>query len=185
MTHSLWINTNYKFLEKWSKAWAKEGWSDLLSMYIEYIDKNWQKFAFIPDGDDRLRFTQTWLKNMTKWSNSEYNRLHSVNNLAENWHIPDECEDSYLEVLAESHRDDIKLWLKDLFASYSEKDATRLVKLREIYLKLELHERVLWDLYFTQMLSLRDIGKKIDLPHMAVYVMIKDLKIKIRKWTGE
>lgn len=121
---------------------------------------------------------------MSKWSNSEYNRLHSVNNLPDNWEIPDSSEDAHIEVLAEADRDDLKLWMKDLHENFGEDKSNKLMKLRQIYLKLETHEKVLYDLYFTQMLSLRDIGKKIDLNHMAVYVMVTDLKNKLKIWIG-
>ena len=121
---------------------------------------------------------------MVKWSNSDFNKLGRVNNLDENWEIEDVAEDCRLEVLAESDREDLKLWMKDLYENFGEEKAAKLMKLRQVYLKLETHEKVLYDLYFTQMLSMRDIGKKIDLNLMAVYVMVKDLKNKLRLWIG-
>jgi len=39
-------------------------------------------------------------------------------------------------------------------------------------------------MYFTQMLSMRAIGKKIDLPLSAVYNMLNDLKIKLKLCAG-
>jgi len=166
-------------------VWAGDGWSDLLNLYIEYLDSHWLKFANIPPNDERLKFTQTWLQNMVRWKNSDYNKTYSVNNLEEGWDIPDEAEDHMIEIMAESDREDIGQWMIDVHRNFNELDAIRLIKLREIYLQLTTPERVLWDLYFTKMMSLRQIGKKIDLPHMAVFTMIRDLKNKIRLWIGE
>lgn len=184
MTHSVWIQNNYDFLERWSKIWAKDGWSDLLNLYVEYLDEQWLKFGGIPDDEQRLKFTNTWLKNMSKWSNSEFNRQYSVNDLAENWEIRDSAEDNHIEVLAEADREDLKLWMRDLYVNYGEEGSNKLMKIRQLYLRLETHEKVLYDLYFTQMLSLREISKKIDLNHMAVFFMVKDLKNKLRTWIG-
>lgn len=142
------------------------------------------KFSTIPDDDARLKFTNTWLKNMSKWSNSEFNRLYSVNNLPDNWEIKDSGEDTYIEVLAEADREDLKLWMKDLYVNFGGEKSAKLMKLRQLYLKLETHEKVLYDLYFTQMLSLRDIAKKIDLNHMAVFCMVGELKNKLKTWIG-
>ncbi len=121
---------------------------------------------------------------MAKWSNSEFNRTYLVNNLPENWEIDDVGEDDMIEVMCESDREDIRLWMIDLHRNFSERDSERLMKLRECYLELDTHERVLWDLYFQQMMSLRDIGKKLDLPHMSIYSMINELKKKIKEWIG-
>ena len=157
----------------------------MISAYVDYLDKKWEKFEEIPDNNERLKFTQTWMKNMVKWSNSEFNNSLRVNDLAEDFVIKEESYDSYIDIMAETEREDIKLWLKDLHNNWSELDANRLIKLREVYLRLELHEKVLYDLYFTQMLSLREIGKRIDIPYMSVYSMIKELKNKIKLWIGE
>jgi predicted DNA-binding protein YlxM (UPF0122 family) len=53
--------------------------------------------------------------------------------------------------------------------------------MRKIYLTLDTHQRVLWDLYFSQMLSMRAIGKKLDLPLSAVYNMVVELKSEIKR----
>jgi predicted DNA-binding protein YlxM (UPF0122 family) len=53
--------------------------------------------------------------------------------------------------------------------------------MRKIYLTLDTHQRVLWDLYFSQMLSMRAIGKRLDLPLSAVYNMVVELKSEIKR----
>jgi len=184
MRGNTWIEQNYIFLEKWSKRWSPDNWSDLLSMYCLYIDSNWIKFSAIPDGDDRLRFTQTWFKNNVGWRNSDFNKSIRVNSMDEEYDIPDKAEDSFIEITCETDREDIKEFMLDLNRRFSEFDVNRIMIMRKIYLGLDTHERVLYDLYFSQMLSMRAISKKIDLPLSAVFNMLNDLKIKLKLCAG-
>ena len=39
-------------------------------------------------------------------------------------------------------------------------------------------------MYFTNMLSLRKIGKRLNIPFMAVYKMLNELKEKIKQLYG-
>lgn len=93
-------------------------------------------------------------------------------------------EDHLLELRCESNREDIREWLVDVYVQFGDVGTNKLVKLREIYLKLEVHERVLWDLYYTNMNTMRDISKKLDIPLTAVYKMITDLNLKIKEKYG-
>jgi hypothetical protein len=179
-----WIERNYQFLETWSKRWHPEEWAELIAHYCLYIDSNWSKFSTIPDGEDRLRFSQTWMKNNVRWMNSDFNKSIRVNDLTEEFDIYEEGEDHFLDVMCETDRPDIRDFMMDISKRYSESDVDKIVKLRAIYIELETYERVLWDLYFNQMLSMRDIGKKLDLPLSSIFNMVKDLKIKVKEKCG-
>ena len=181
MNGSRWVTDNYTFLETWSKRWSPTYWDELISFYCLYIDSNWTKFSAIPDGDDRLRFTQTWFKNNVGWKNSDFNKAIRVNSIDEEYDIPDLAEESFIEVTCETDREDIKEFMLDLNKRFSEYDVNRIMLMRKIYLTLDTHQRVLWDLYFSQMLSMRAIGKKLDLPLSAVYNMVVELKAEIKK----
>jgi hypothetical protein len=180
MTHSHWINNNYDFLQRWSKIWAGDRWCDLISYYCIYLDTNWEKFDSIPDTDERIRFTQTWLKSNVRWQNSEFNKITKLNDLEENWEVPDEEQDDLLHIYCETDREDIRDWLIDIHKEWGESGSSKLIKLREIYLGLTTPDKVLWDMYYTNMSSMRDIGHKLNLPLSAVYQMITELKIKIK-----
>ena len=177
MNWSQWITDNYDFLKLWSKRWAGQHWGELLSCFTTYLEKNWQRKYLKMNDDERIRFTQTWMKNMSKWSNSEFNRDISVNNFSEEWSIEDTYE-SLNEIRAEV-TNDIAEWLIDLHQNFAEDDVIKIVKIRSIYLQLETHEKVLYDLYFNNMHSLREIGKKLNLPHSAIFQMVNALKQKI------
>lgn len=181
MNGDVWIKDNWPLLTKWAKRWHRDEWGELLSQYTIYIHKNWKRFSSIPDGDERLKFSQTWMRNNVEWTNSEFNKTIRTNNLPEVYEMPDVAEEAYLDIGCETDREDIKEFLIDLNKRYSELEVSRIIELRAIYIELPLHEKVLWDLYFNQMLSMRTIGEKLDLPLSAVYQMIKELKIKVRE----
>jgi DNA-directed RNA polymerase specialized sigma subunit len=116
--------------------------------------------------------------------NSDFNKSIRVNNLSEEFDVFEESEDNFIEVMCETDRPDIRDFMMDISRRYSEYDVDKIVLLRAIYIELETYERVLWDLYFNQMLSMRDIGKKLDLPLSSVYNMVKELKIKVKLRCG-
>lgn len=139
-----------------------------------------RKMEHIPH-DERLKFTQTWFKNMVKWKNSDFNKERKIKDSAdENIVVLYIGYEQNIEVAAESERKDIKEWLIDLHQNFDEQECEKLIRLRSIYLTLSTHEKVLYDLYFTKMLSLREIGRQLNLPHMAIYSMINELKQKIK-----
>jgi len=179
-----WVKDNYQFLETWSKRWSPEYWDELISFYCLYIHTNWNKFSAIPDDEERLRFTQTWMKNNVGWSNSDFNKAIRVNSMSEEYDIPEVVELSFIEITCETDREDIKEFMLDLNKRFSEYDVNRIMMMRKIYLTLETHEKVLYDLYFSQMLSMRAIGKRLDLPLSAVFNMLNDLKNKLKLCAG-
>lgn len=175
-----WLTHNYKTLSYWSKHWHREEWRELLAHLTLYLQKNWSKFSKIPDGEERIKFCQTWMKNNVKWKNSEFNKSIGVNNFSEEWENLDELYEESYDILAEEFPDDLKDFIIDLHRRFSEEDASRIILIRKVYLSLPAHERVLYDLYFTQMMSLRQVANKLQLPLSAVHNMVTDLKKKIQ-----
>lgn len=179
-----WLSDNYKFISKWARIWCKtnEDADELISLFTIYLNENWTKFSLI-DEVGRIKFTQSWLKNNVRWNNSEFNKVRRLNSVDDSL-VKDQDYDDLLEIRCETDREDIKEWLVDLSQNFSESEVERLVKLREIYLLLQTHEKVIWDLYFTNMMSLRDISKKIKLPLSSVHNMVIELKQKIKENYG-
>ena len=184
MNGGKWCEDNWLLICKWSKHWHKEEWGELASHFILYVDKNWIKFSSIPDGEQRIRYMQTWMKNNVQWYNSEFNKTIRTNSLPEEFELKEEAEDNYLEVYCESDREDIRDFLLDLHRNQSEYDVNRILTIRKAYIQLPTHDKVLYDLYFTQMLSMRDIAGKLDLPLSAVFNMMTELKNKIKLSCG-
>jgi hypothetical protein len=177
----MWLDKNYKILSMWSKRWSPNDWRELMAFMSLYLEKNWTKFSAIPDGEQRIKFLQVWMKNNVKWDNSDFNKSISVNNFGEEFTIEDESVEEDFDTIAEDIPLDIREWILDLRSKFSEIEVRRLVLIRTIYLNLKPHEKALYNLYFTEMLSLRQISFKLDIPLSSVYGMLKDLKTKIKE----
>jgi hypothetical protein len=171
-----WFIENYKKLEEYSKWW-NEDWSGLLSSYYEWLDKNWEQFDKIPDGDQRMKWSMNWFKmNGKVWSNSEFMRQNKMLSGREEVVI----EDSIIDEGHYFEWGELNDWIKDISTNWNDLEVKELVRCRKLYLTLPLHKRVLWDLYFNQMLSMRDISNKLNLPLTSVYKMLKELKKEIQ-----
>lgn len=177
-----WLQINYKVISMWARRWHHTEWRELMAHMAIYLQKNWSRFSTIPDDEQRIKFLQTWMKNNVKWDNSQFNKSISVNNLEEDFDQSrsKESYDEPFDILAEDMTDDIKDFIIDLHRRFDEPDAMRIIKIRKIYLTLPAHEKVLYDLYFTQMLSVRGVAKKLQLPLTSVHYMIVELKEKIK-----
>jgi len=175
------IQDNWKFIETWSKRWSKDNWIDLTSNLTLYLDKNWKKFSLLKTDDEKIKWIQAWMRNQTRWSGTDFNKDIRVNNCDENWDIPDEMIDhTDIEIAAESAPQWTKEWLIDISARMSDRDCTRLIRIKNIYHTMPSHEKVLYNLYFEDMKSLRAIAKQLNLPLSAVHIMVGDLKNKIK-----
>ena len=174
-----WLEKNYRIISYWARRWHPEEWRELLAFMTFYLQKNWHRFSKIPDGEERIRFLQTWMKNNVNWSNSEFRKSIAVNNFTEEFDLGDEILDDNLDIRAEDIGDDVKEFIIDLYRRFSEEEVLKIISVRKVYLTLQSHEKVLYDLYITQMLSIRGVAKRLNLPMSAVYGMINDLKKKI------
>jgi hypothetical protein len=174
-----WLTHNYKTLSTWSKRWHPTEHGELISFMTLYLEKNWSQFSTIPDGIERIKFLQAWMKNNVKWKNSDFNKSIRVNNFSDEFTIADIETNDFLDIKSEDLPENIKDWIIDLNRRFGEIDVDRIVMIRSVYLKLKPHEKALYDMYFTQMLSMRSVATKLNLPLSAVYGMILDLKKKL------
>jgi hypothetical protein len=173
-----WIEDNWVLIHKWSRIWAGEYYGELISELSIFIEKNWQKLEHLSK-EDSEKYINKWLKLNCFWQNSLYKKTSIVNNLPEELPIWDEGEESYIEDIIDSDREDIREFLRDVWVNIGGERAIKIIKLREIYLELDLESKVVWDLYFNNRLSMRGMSKKLNIPHSACYKMVSELKEKI------
>ena len=178
MNNNEWIKINYKFISKWAFIWEPDRAHELISLLCIYLNKKWHKIEHLPQ-NEKEAFINQWLKNNSRWTNSDFNKLNKCYDELD-LASPDKPQDDFLEIKGEYINQELKHFIIDLKENYNEEQVEKILKIREIYLKLDLHEKVLYDLYFTNMLSMRKIAKKIDIPVNSVYNMITDLKKKIK-----
>jgi DNA-directed RNA polymerase specialized sigma subunit len=185
MTWQIWLSKNYEILHMWSNRWHKEEGGELISLMSIYLEKNWSKFSMIPDGEQRIKFLQIWMKNNVKWSNSEFNNTIRVNNFEEIQFMQNigdnQKTDDYLDILAESTSESLKAYIIDITNEFGEERARKIMAVRSVYDVLPTESKVLYDLYITRNMTIRSISTLLDIPASSVYTMIKDLKKEIRK----
>lgn len=178
MTWQIWIIQNHDLLTYWAKRRHFAEWNELLQQLVIYIEKNWDTFSKIPDGSQRIKWCQVWYKNHVKWKNSDFNKIihrpdEVVGLIDEVYEIEDGEEQDWLEV--DLLPGEIR-WAD----GFSFDEVVKLRKIKAAYNKLNDKEKILYDLYFGEMLSQRAIAKKINIPHSAVYNMLKELREKIK-----
>jgi DNA-directed RNA polymerase specialized sigma subunit len=155
-----------------------------------HLDKHWEKFSKIPNDEEKIKWIQSWMRNQTRWNNTQFNKDIRLISTEEEWDFSLEGEgDEYIsayvdsasiEIGSEDVDESVKNWIIDLGERHSERDCDRLIKIRQIYLTLPLHEKVLYDMYFTHMKSLREIAKELKLPLSSVHSMMTELKNNIK-----
>ena len=187
MTVDEWFNQNYKAICKIAGYYTDD--KSLITHYYLWLVKHpnrWVKIGSIPH-DEQMRFTNTWLKNNTRWASSDFNKENKLNNFDEIWdddYSGEVQESVYMEIGSENTSDDIKEWLLDINNNFGERGDI-LIKIRYIYLDMETTDKVLYDLYFTNMMSIRGIATKLNIPNSSVHVMLTELKSKLRTLCGQ
>jgi len=172
MTWQIWITDNFRVLKYWSSKWSFYESDELLQCFAEYLEKNWSKFSQIPDGEQRIKFCQKWFKNNVIWQTTEFNKI------IQKPHLPFFEEIYEDEFFCEEV--DLDLTPEEIDSDLSDEQIYKVRRIAKVYKTLSTEEKVLFDLYFTEMLSQRQIANKINIPLSAVYNMLKALKQKIK-----
>lgn len=183
LTVEEWIQKNYKTIVKLSEYYTDD--KSIITHFYLWLNKpnRFLKVISMPD-DEQMKFTNTWMRNNTKWENSEFSKEKKINNFEQIWDDDYEGQPSQnttsMEITAEDISDDIKLWLIDIQEEWGD-NADKLIRIRKIYLDMNTTDKVLYDLYFTNMMSTRMIAKKLNIPSSSVHIMLTDLKNNLRE----
>lgn len=186
MTWREWIQTNYQLIEKVAKIYGNQ-WPDLITHFCFYLEKNWSKFEPMPQ-PDKVRYMSAWFKKQLKWSNSAVSRDNRINNFTEedienhNHYQPIDDQTLDITILAEDGADDVKAYIIDIEREWGSEKADKIIKVRFHYLKsLNLPDKILYDLYFTQGLTHRAIAQKLNIPLTSSFLMVKELENKLKQ----
>lgn len=179
-----WIQLNYTTLEFWSKRWAGDEWSALLSHLTFYLDKNWSKMAIIPDNEGKIKWCQQWMKNSTKWRRSTFRRdIDQTEQVGiEDLTIEiDIVEQSYIELAAEpGELGKLAEMIEDFRRVYTDEQISKILHAWQMISQLDESEKILMTMYINSGMSMRDIAKKTRLPLSAIWSMLQDIKNKIK-----
>ncbi len=173
MTFSIWLGTNYVFIEGVAKNISPKRYKDLVYYLTLYLDKKWMVFDNIPN-HQKIPFVVAWMSNNNKWSGSSFN-LHNLDSI---------CETSQREYFDNDMVEETKYYLdgeSTFIQDYGYLRGEILDDARSIYIeRLNSIERILYDMYFYDDLSMRKISSKLNIPTSSVVLMISALKKKIK-----
>lgn len=133
--------------------------------------------------ESRLAWTNHFLKmHSLYWKkNSKFWKEIDISDQIDD--IPDIEYDQYLDLRAEDEGI-LTEWICEITHEFGEISADKLVKIRKVYLGLETTDKVLYDMYFTNEMSMRDISNKLNIPLSTVFGMITRLKNNIKVCVG-
>ena len=188
-----WVSDNYSYLDdltKYNFRYNKNEDMDMISYYYLYLlDRGWRKIYTLSDIDKR-KFTKKWFHNTSRWQvlktkngkpTHELGEL-GVNNIPEDFIFIEEADFQIdIEINSEDLPDYMKDWIVDMTQEFGE-SVDKLILVRYHYLNsLTLPEKVLYDLTYTQMMTIRQIAKKINIPPSATFNMVRDLEKRLKE----
>jgi RNA polymerase sigma factor (sigma-70 family) len=157
-----------KYFEKFRYENERYNFPDLVSeLYIHSIE-NIEKIAPILIKNHYHYYATKYIFNQRMWGNTKYKQ---------NTQIKD-CGSDIIETLEITSENDYE---HDEELLQKEMDTNiKLAKIKVIYDKLPLHEKILFDKYYNRQMSMRMIGRETGVSQTAIYYMIKRIRKQIR-----
>lgn len=157
-----------KYFKKFAYSHEKGNFPDLVAeLYIHSIE-NIEKLRNVIEEGNYHFYATTYIYNQRMWANTKYK---TNTNIKENGN--DDLINLNLMTDNEYENEEQRL-LNEM------KTEDRLAKIKYIYDKLELHEKILFDKYYNRNMSMRKIGAETGVSQTAIYYMIKRIRTKIR-----
>lgn len=166
---------------------------ELLSHCIELVYNNPGKdmISSLEKEDDRntIRVFTRIMSNQWRWYNSTFRKESCKETLLTEYQEELLCDEGEQEqeilLDSESTNHSTKMYLQDLMSQgLSQSQARKMIVIQNVVSKLPKHERIIYELYFVQGKSGRDISKefskKIKMPVNSVYAIITSIKNKIK-----
>lgn len=184
-----WRSSKVVTSKKWPSKNPKSDADELLSFLFLYLYENINRMI---DYNEKqvYNFCTMFLNSQWVWKDSEFRC--SRRNIHKKKDVIDYMEDSvvgdsysyqdhYWENVSEKTPENIKNYVQELCNQGMSNDHIKKVcaslMSREL---LEYHEQSLFDLYFIDNLSTREIADRCKIPNTSVHLMLVDLKKKIR-----
>ena len=176
------FSQRYKFLKSVvvnvnrSKSIPEDLYSDLVNELYIFIIHNIDKIEPIIDksGDKGLEgFCVMWLKNQSYWI-SDFKKLNEIHKQFKIEYLPEFdnriIEDEYF--LSEEQ--------KDLVRFFSDDRVDILINIKKIVDGLEQYEKNLFELYFTQQLTMAQISEMVGISKGSVFNLLHEMYKKIK-----
>jgi DNA-directed RNA polymerase specialized sigma subunit len=162
---------NYKRLKeyfyKFCSYQEREHFDVMISNLYQHIFQNQEKLKGIIERDELQFFCVSYIYNQRNWNGTEYKNYI---NIKENYN--DLLNEDF--VILNQDVDYEEVYQKEL--DYNNK----LNKIKIGYLNLPLHEKILYDKYFIQKQSMREIAGDIGVSHVSIHYSLQSIKKKIK-----
>ena len=187
MTWQEWVKQNYSWLDSYASIYGNLKGDCLTHICLYFEDGHWTKFNIIPD-HEKPKWVRAFFRNQVRWTNSPVSRENKTNNLTDEqidwfenaYEMPDDSSHIQIEISAEDTNPDIKEWIIDCSTQFGEDRTDKLLQVRLLFRKsLSLPEQILYGLYFEEMLTHRQIAKRLRIPLTSSFFMVKKLENKL------
>jgi hypothetical protein len=174
----------YNIVAKRTKNRHEEA-HDLLSLSLEYALSQRERYIDKPDKEIGLML-RSIMSNKFRWTDSDFNKqkmLLSNNAIEANdrLRIADKTVSISLIIDSETMPSNFKQFIKDNMMNYTEDQVHKIVATKIAYLQLTKTEKILFDKYFVQNMTMRDVAQNTTLPLCSIFKNITSLKEKIRE----
>jgi hypothetical protein len=158
-----------KYFEKFRYANEKDNFAEVCSELYLHTIENLEKIAPIIIKNQYHYYCTKYIFNQRMWKNTQYkkNTIIKENGSEEIGELPI-LSDNDFEAEEELLRNEMEFEVK-------------LAKIKIIYDKLPLHEKILFDKYYHRGLSMRKIAKETGVTTPAIFYMISKIRGKIQK----
>lgn len=157
-----------KYFNKFAYAHEKENFPELTAeLYIYTID-NLEKLRPVIEQGNYHFYATTWIYNQRMWNDTKYKKNTTIKENG-NDDLPN------LNVMIDNDfESEEELLRRDMLIE------ERLAKIKYVYDKLPLHEKILFDKYYHRHNSMRKIGKEIGITQSGIFHYIVKIRNKIK-----
>ena len=167
---------------------VKEDASDLLCYTVEHICSRREKYSAMTESQLEGNFV-SFMRNQYNWNNCTSNNSFLKQIKMVNEGNPDvnyDCQEFEafinVEISAEEIPDLVKPYILDLInAGYSNEQINKILSCKDSYRSLNVSEQSLYDLYFLQGCSMRDISSIAKIPLSSIARMLDVVKSKLKE----
>lgn len=165
-------NILFKYFYPQSKS------SEIISELYLYMMNNKEKLISYIERETLEGFCVTWIQTQIRYPNSPFNRKNAI-------HEGEFVEDVINDIVSEELYDNE--YENDLASYLTESQIEDIRSINNILHHLSQSEKILYDLYFVKMMTLREIAaySSIKISYMTIYGMVKKLKEKIKLLLNE
>lgn len=163
---------NTKELKKYFKKFATpkemDYFDEMLSQLYLHCFNNLDKFGNMLITGQIHFYCIRYIYNQRNWNNTEFKSKLGVKETNSEF-LP-----NYEKIVYDNFDDEDEMMEREI--RYMEQKT----KLSMIDSVLDLHQKILFQMYFVDKKSMRKIGNEVGLSHTAIHYMIQDIKNKIK-----